>query len=337
VLHWVHRRRRPHILVLAYHRVTPDAEMADCAFPAMHVAASTFRAQLRALQQLYRVVPMRDLEAIVSGQAPLRESIAVVTFDDGYRDNARVALPILAAENVPATFFVSVDFVDRGRPFWFDRVAAAARAWNPDVAMRAEAAALPAGVVAALSSDESLAARLRTAAACLKSLPDAERDAATALLDRVTAAHAPASAEPMTWDEVRGLRAAGMNVGAHGIRHGILTRMPMHEAAHEIEGSVATVAARVGAPVTEFAYPNGDADDGVARLARAAGVRLAFTMDGRVVVPGVDPLRIARRNACEDTSRDARGRFSRAYFWCEITGVFDVLTGRHARAVRSHA
>ena len=89
--------------------------------------------------------------------------------------------------------------------------------------------------------------------------------------------------------------------------------------------------------MAEFAYPNGDADATVVRLARDAGVQLAFTMEGRTVTPGGDPLRIARRNASEDTSRDVRGRFSRSYFWCEVTGVFDVLTGRRLRAVRRHA
>jgi peptidoglycan/xylan/chitin deacetylase (PgdA/CDA1 family) len=300
--------------------------MADCAYPAMHVAASTFRQQLRALRALYRVVPMRDLHAILAGQAPLTAPTAVVTFDDGYRDNHRIALPILAAEGVPATFFVSVDFVDRGVPFWFDRLADAARQ-----AGSAASAALPEPLVQALSQPAPLATRVRAAAAYLKSLPDRDRDAVIEALCGTAAA--PASgAEPMTWDDVRALRAAGMHVGAHGVRHGILTRMPAAEAAREIGASMAAVEVRIGAPVTEFAYPNGDADATTAELARRAGIQLGFTMAGRAVRPGVDLLRVARRNVSEDTSRDARGRFSRPYFWCEITGVFDVLTGRRLRA-----
>ena len=337
LLRWAQRRRRPHILVLAYHRVTPDDEMAACAYPAMHVAASTFRAQLRALRELYRIIPMQELHELVSGARPLTESVAVVTFDDGYRDNARVALPILVAENVPATFFVSLDFVDRARPFWFDRVATAASACASVTAAALHTApGMPPPLAHALAAPVPFAARVRAAAAYLKTLADADREAAVAALERAVAVPA-AGAEPMTWDEVRALRAAGMQVGAHGVRHGILTRMPAADARREIADSVVAVAERVGAPVTEFAYPNGDADADVAQWAREAGVRLAFTMAGRAVHPGADPLRIARRNVSEDTSRGARGRFSRAYFWCEITGVFDVLTGRHTRAGRRHA
>src|SRR5262249_50399979 len=117
VLRLVHRLRRPHVLVLAYHRVTPDAELPQSAYPAMHVSTTTFAKQLQALALLYRIVPMAEAQAILAGKQPLRRHVAVVTFDDGYHDNFQHALPILAAVGVPATFFVSVGFVDRGEPF----------------------------------------------------------------------------------------------------------------------------------------------------------------------------------------------------------------------------
>ena len=44
----------------------------------------------------------------------------VVTFDDGYRDNLRVAAPLLLKHGVPATFFIATGHVDSGRPFPWD-------------------------------------------------------------------------------------------------------------------------------------------------------------------------------------------------------------------------
>jgi peptidoglycan/xylan/chitin deacetylase (PgdA/CDA1 family) len=239
-------------------------------------------------------------------------------------------LPILSAHNVAATFFVSVDFVDRGESFWFDRVAAAARAWSTNPAAQKATNGLPTLLVNAFESPGSLAERARAAAAFLKTLPDDERRHWVEALEPLARGGASGDA-PMQWDEVRALHRAGMSIGAHGMRHGILTRMPGDDAAREIGASVALIGQRVGAPVESFAYPNGDVDDAVADLARRAGVRLGFTMAGRNVGPGIDALRIARRNVCEDTSRGRDGRFSAAYFWCEITGVFDVLAGRLLR------
>jgi len=335
LLRLVHRLRRPHLLVLAYHRVTPDAEIDRCAYPAMHVTVSTFQAQLQALKRLYRIVSVAEAERILSGEMPLREPTAVVTFDDGYQDNFRNALPVLAAAGVPAMFFLSVGFVDRGEPFWFDEVAAAARAWEHAPAGAVRIAKLPLPLVDVLSAPGSVVERARAAAAYLKTLPDAERMRAVANLRPL--ARDGSSDQPMNWTEVKGLLAAGMDLGAHGVRHGVLTRMPAAEAATEIGDSVAVIQARTGAAVQSFAYPNGDVNREVAETARQAGVRLGFTMDGYNVKPGQDLLRVARRNVCEDTSRGLDGKFSRGYFWCEMTGVFDVLTGRSWRSKRTDA
>lgn len=138
-------------------------------------------------------------------------------------------------------------------------------------------------------------------------------------------------AEALRWDEVQAMRRAGMGIGAHGVHHGILTRMETQAAAVEIRQAVTAIAREVGEPVQEFAYPNGDVNEEVARVAAAAGVQLAFTMQPRPVRPGDDRLRLGRRNVCEATSQSAFRRFSSAYFWCEITGVFDLLLGRGRR------
>src|SRR5262249_43098979 len=48
---------------------------------------------------------------------------ALVTFDDGYRDNFEVAVPILRERGVPATFFLPAAFLEAPRLPWWDQVA----------------------------------------------------------------------------------------------------------------------------------------------------------------------------------------------------------------------
>jgi len=276
---------------------------------------------------------MAELREILAGRAPLREHVAVVTFDDGYRDNFHNAMPILTKLGVPATFFLSVDFVDRHRPFWFDALAHAMRRWDADPVVRQRGRlALPESLQVALATSGSFASRLGRAAAGLKTLPDPDREAAVRALAVIAGEGTQrGTAEPMTWDDVRAMREQGMHFGAHGIRHAILTRMPPASAEEEIQRSLEVIEARTGTAVREFAYPNGDTDDEVARRAARSGVALAFTMRPASVRPGDDPHRIGRRNMCEDTSRSALGCFGKAYFWCEITGVFDWLLWRGRR------
>ena len=87
----------------------------------------------------------------------------------------------------------------------------------------------------------------------------------------------------MTWDEVRALSAAGMQIGCHTITHPYLTRVRKDETLRrEILGAKQIIESRVGVPVTSIAYPFGQYNDRVVAMAREAG----FT-SARSTWPGV--------------------------------------------------
>jgi len=46
----------------------------------------------------------------------------VVTFDDGYENNFSVAAPVLNELDIPATFYITTDFVDNNHMTWIDRI-----------------------------------------------------------------------------------------------------------------------------------------------------------------------------------------------------------------------
>jgi peptidoglycan/xylan/chitin deacetylase (PgdA/CDA1 family) len=282
------------------------------------------------LKALYRIVPMAELHAILCGRQPLRERLAVVTFDDGYRDNYQNALPILVRQAVPATFFLSLDFVDGGQSFWFDRLAEIVRAWPGSPRSEEIRPGLPQPLAAALDLRASPRERSRRAVAFLKSLSDDERREVMSALAPVLPGGS--GAEPLRWREVRAMQEAGMRIGAHGVSHSILTRMHPEAARQEMARSLEMLSSRLGTEVCEFAYPNGDVDERVAHFAQQSGVRLGFTIQPRDLRTGEDLMRLGRPNVCEDTSRGLFARFSRAYFFCEMTGVFDRVLRRAARA-----
>jgi len=59
---------------------------------------------------------------------PGQKPFAVLTFDDGYRDNAEYALPILKRHGAPWTLFVTADYAGgEGRLWWIELVEAIAR------------------------------------------------------------------------------------------------------------------------------------------------------------------------------------------------------------------
>jgi len=80
----------------------------------------------------------------------------------------------------------------------------------------------------------------------------------------------------LSWDEVRGLAAAGMQIGSHTFRHPCLTRVRREETLRrEIIDSKKELERRIGAPVTTFAYPYGQYNARVASIVRDAGYTTA--------------------------------------------------------------
>lgn len=98
------------IAILIYHRVGHGAG------GQMDITTEMFRRQMDHLATHHRVLSLQDaVEELRSGD-PVEPAV-VVTFDDGTDDWVDNALPILAAHSVPATFYVSTDFVDHGLDF----------------------------------------------------------------------------------------------------------------------------------------------------------------------------------------------------------------------------
>jgi peptidoglycan/xylan/chitin deacetylase (PgdA/CDA1 family) len=98
----------------------------------------------------------------------------------------------------------------------------------------------------------------------------------------------------VTWDEVREMAGAGVEIGAHTLTHPRLTDLSAAEAAAEVAGARQLIEAKIEAPVASFAYPYGLFDDSVAEAVAAAGYHLACTTRPGFNRPGIDPLRLRR-------------------------------------------
>src|SRR5262249_49969712 len=113
---------RPGLIVFTYHRIAEPG--ADPFYdPVISATPESFRAQVDWLGRRMRVLTLAEaMERIASGP-PWREPAALITFDDGYRDNFEVAAPILRDLGIPATFFLPTAFLESPRLPWWDEVA----------------------------------------------------------------------------------------------------------------------------------------------------------------------------------------------------------------------
>ncbi|WP_067461622.1 polysaccharide deacetylase family protein [Actinomadura macra] len=95
-------------------------------------------------------------------------------------------------------------------------------------------------------------------------LPILDRLGVRALFFAITGLAGEAPDRSMTWDELRGLTAAGHRVGSHTVTHRKLPELAAAEQHEEIAESLAAVGDRLGDPRPPLAYPYGMPPTGAA-------------------------------------------------------------------------
>ncbi|MCK6449720.1 MAG: polysaccharide deacetylase family protein [Alphaproteobacteria bacterium] len=212
---------------------------------------------------------------------------AALTFDDGYRDNHDLLLPILERYGARATVYVATGFIDRTAPMWWFGVERAV-AENDRVVIRT-----PNRVheFATATADEKTA-RYETIRRMFYGFAPAETRAAVEGLKRDFGidCHEIADRLSMDWSDVRALDRSGLvEIGGHTASHGPLAAMTEAEAWGEIDGGRRRIAAMTGRAPLAFAYPYGIAATVSERdigLAAKAGFESAVTTESRPLRSG---------------------------------------------------
>ncbi len=101
------------ITVLFYHRVADDA-----ASP-WTLSNRAFAQQMRWLKYRFDLLSLAEAQRRIARRENHRQAVCV-TFDDGYAANCHEAIPLLIAEKIPCTYFVSSRCVLEGSPFPHD-------------------------------------------------------------------------------------------------------------------------------------------------------------------------------------------------------------------------
>ncbi len=309
-------------LVLRYHRVT------DCRLKPqvpLAVTAEEFEGQLRFLAARCSVMMAGEMAAALAEGKPLPPNAVAITFDDGYEDNCSAALPLLKSNGLKATFFVTAGWIGTQNVMWWDRLHDYVRQAAAMGARPIDYEDLPQPVAAALAAGG--ASLERNLAMALRGLPLSPEET-DAVVERIAGCLGadvadPAPYRPMSWDQVRELHKAGMEIGSHTMLHARLAAVPVERAFTELEQSKQTIGRELGASISLVAYPGGSYNRDVIDLVQEAGYAAAFTTDSGPVRPGDDPFSLRRIGVWAGGYRGVFGGFS--------PSVFGLQLGRLAR------
>lgn len=271
---WLGPVARGRGLILTFHHVRPEP-------PAAYAPNGLLAITPDFLDRTVTLVRKRGFEIIALDAVPERlarggRPFAVLTFDDGYRDNAEHAAPVLRRHDAPWTLFVTSAFASgHGRLWWLELERAIGRLDR----VRVPDGDLDLPARDALDKTAAFAAVYRH----LRAGPEAR------LLAVIAGLCAEAGLVPgrlaadlcLSWSELRDLGGdPRVTFGAHTISHPMLAKHDAAVARREIEAGRARIAAELGRPVTHLSYPVGDPTSAGRRefaLARDLGFATAVT------------------------------------------------------------
>lgn len=286
--------QKARLSVLILHRVLPEP---DLLFPD-EADASRFNEVCGWVKSWFNVLPLdRAVAHIKAGTLPARA--ACITFDDGYADNYHVAMPILQRHGLTATFFIATGFLDGGR-MWNDTIIETLRASTEPTL---DFSALGLGQYRIASIAEKRAAIVALIGQ-IKYRPGDERVGVSEQLSHLAGVQLPQDLM-MTSHEVKAMRRAGMQVGAHTVSHPIMASLTDEQARQEIGASKIYLEQLLGEPVGLFAYPNGkpgqDYSQQTVEVVRSLGFDAAVSTQWGASGMGNDMFQIRRFTPWDQT------------------------------------
>jgi peptidoglycan/xylan/chitin deacetylase (PgdA/CDA1 family) len=302
------RRLRGKLSIATFHRVLKADEREEYSLPGLAVTPEELSKIIESLQEHFTCTTLADASARLSrGDASTRPLLAL-TFDDGQKDNATRALPVLEERAVKATFFVVSSAAETGASLWHDRLAfALPRALKRD-ALSTRA------LLSELDSPPQETPEISALVSAAKRFPSAAvRESWIARLERIAGGPwRPAWDGMLGFGDLRALHAAGHEIGSHSHSHPLLTQCDDAALERELVESRRQLERAIGAPVTSFCYPNGDWNRRVLEAVRRAGYVRAVTTKHGWNAPTAEVFALRRCDLSYTYCVDRRGRFSPA-------------------------
>ncbi|WP_210485158.1 polysaccharide deacetylase family protein [Microvirga antarctica] len=265
-------------MILMFHHVRPWQRNAFSPNASLEITPEFLALTVEVLRREgIDIIPLDDLPSRLNPGESQRP-FAVLTFDDGYRDNLTYAAPVLRALNAPWTLYVVDDFArGHGSLWWLDLERAIAAGKDISVLLNDRTFRFQTG------SLKQKYAAFNTLQRMLKAGPETQLHRVMSELRQRFTLDPDALVRDLCadWDELRSLaQDPHVTIGSHTLTHPILSRCGARKSEAEIFDSKDRIEASLGRPVRHLAFPHGDAGSAGLRefrLSRESGYDTAVT------------------------------------------------------------
>ncbi len=266
-------------LVLTFHHVKPQSTEKFDPNAHLSITPEFLETTLDILEARgFEVISMDDLPQRIAN--PRRDKrFAALTFDDGYKNTATLAAPILKQRNLPYTIYFATGLINGTSELWWDAIAELVRKHDTvELGSGYEKELLRCDTV-----ERKYAAYGRLLGYLTQEVP--ELDQARTVHDMCARYDidlgAIRTSQLMQWDEIAEIAKDPLcTIGAHSVNHYALARLSKERARQEMEEGASEIEKRLSQRPDHFAFPYGYPTAAASRefdLAKDVGFKTAVT------------------------------------------------------------
>ena len=224
-----------------------------------HLLVSEFEKILNDLKHKGKCLSMDEAYNVIKKNKQFEDYSYAITFDDGFYNNFKFAVPILKKKKLNATFYITTNFIDKNAMSWIDIIEHMVEKKNSKVKFDLYGHKL--GFDKNVESKKIFLSNIRKIAKSNKNINfdklvnlvkkkikfKKEIKSSNSILDK-----------KMTWKQVNLIKSESLFlIGGHTKSHPILSFLDNRTCLHEIEESIKIIKAKTGINLEHYSYPEG--------------------------------------------------------------------------------
>jgi peptidoglycan/xylan/chitin deacetylase (PgdA/CDA1 family) len=294
------------LTVLAYHRILDFNDNFPFDIDLISATPKQFEDQLKHVSKFYNPIDIESVVECYKSNKKLPKNSVLVTFDDGFLDNYSNAFPLLKKYNVPATIFISTDYIGSDSTLWFDQLAFLILSDDLNVSED--------NPLFNFINQDSAVSKRKILETCLEELKLVSNKERLNILDNLAKSNevlirkmpCKEFSSTLNWNQVNEMNDSLISFGSHTASHPILTRLNDDEKLLEMTSSKTVIEENLKQTIDTVAYPVGTDsayDESVVKSTQSAGYELGFTyVSGVNDWPLDQPYKIKRLHVEQYTS-----------------------------------
>lgn len=286
--------------ILNFHGVRKNN---NAVFNNRHMPVNDFEKVIVYLKKNFDIVTLPEIFEIHRTKRKVSRKTVALTFDDGYENNFKIALPVLKKHNVPATFYIiSKSLVVDNYLAWPDMIDVIKKDHKQDIVVKNQVFKYPSFYNEHLKLDLP---------AYLKTLGEETETLASELLAQFDYKARELKTSPELLLLINGNDISNyaneslIEFGAHSHSHCNMEFLSTDSATKELKLSKEIIEEKTGKQIISFAFPDGSYLPSTVELAKTLGYKNVAAVEYRHSENNSDPNLLSRFTISNSTTLES--------------------------------